>query len=689
MVAYFFNLQNRENLKTVMKMSKHFLFALLSSCVVAVFVHCQDQSGFISLDCGLPEGSNYDDVDTGINYISDAAFINTGDSKTVSPVFSTVSTVLSNKQLWYVRTFPENIRNCYNIKVTSGTKYLIRATFMYGNYDSQNKVPDFELHLGPNLWARIRLYNESRVLPFEIIHASTLDYINICLINTNLGTPFISAIELRPLKNSTYVTQSGSLMLLARYDMGSTTNRSVRYGDDIYDRIWRPYITSTQLSTKSAIASSDDYHPAESVMSSASTLENSSERIFVYFETFDPISQFYFYLYFAEIEKLQVNQSREFNIYLNDEMWFGPVNPTYLNTTTVFSIAPIGKGMNYFWLNKTKNSTLPPIINAIEAYTVKEFKQSQTNQSDVDTIIKIKSTYGVNKHWQGDPCAPREYSWDGLECSYNGYDPPRIVSLNLSSSGLTGNIAPDLVNLTSIQNLDLSNNNLNGSLPEFLTKLSYLRVLNLSHNSLNGPVPGFLAKLTSLRILNLIGNKLTGSVPAELVRRLEDGSLVISCDGNPNLRCYEKKKNKFVVPVVAAAAALFTLLVALAIWLIQKRRKEQAFGYKRNDSLELKSRSFVYSDILRITNNFKRILGKGGFGTVYHGYLGDTQVAVKILSSSSSQGYKEFQAEITLLMRVHHRNLTNFVGYCNEGAKKGLIYEYMANGNLQQHLSGP
>ncbi|KAK3220058.1 hypothetical protein Dsin_014028 [Dipteronia sinensis] len=660
----------RENLKTVMEMSKHFLCALLCTFVLADFVHCQDKSGFISLDCGLPEDSNYDDVDTGINYISDAGFINTGESKNLSPEFSSV---LSRKQLWYVRSFPENIRNCYNIKVTSGTKYLIRVTFMYGNYDSQNKVPEFELYLGPNLLGTIGSYNASSEIDVEIIHVATLDYINICLVNTNLGTPFISAIELRPLRNSTYVTQSGSLMLLARYDTGSITNQSVRYGDDVYDRIWMPYITSTQLSTKSAIASSDDYHPAESVMSSASTSENSSEPMFGYFETFDPTSQFYLYLYFAEIEKLQANQSREFNIYLNDEMWFGPVSPTYLNTTTVFSVAPIGKGMNYFWLNQTKNSTLPPIINAIEAYTVIELKQSQTNQSNVDTIMKIKSTYGVNKHWQGDPCAPQKYSWDGLKCSYNGYDPPRIVSLNLSSSGLTGNIAPDLVNLTSIQNLDLSNNNLNGSLPEFLTKLPHLTVLNLT------------------------GNNLTGSLPDELVRRLEDSSLLISCDGNPNLRCHEKKKNKFIVPLVASAAAiLFTLLIALAIWLrLQKKKRTSikycdqlsAFGYMRNDSLELKSRSFAYSEILRITNNFKRVLGKGGFGTVYHGYLGDSQVAVKILSSSSTQGYKEFQAEITLLLRVHHRNLTNFVGYCNEGAKKGLVYEYMENGNLQQNLS--
>ncbi|KAK2640927.1 hypothetical protein Ddye_022690, partial [Dipteronia dyeriana] len=125
---------------------------------------------------------------------------------------------------------------------------------------------------------------------------------------------------------------------------------------------------------------------------------------------------------------------------------------------------------------------------------------------------------------------------------------------------------------------NLSNNNLNGSLPEFLTKLPHLTVFdrNLSHNSLNGPVPGFLAKLTSLRVLNLTGNNLTGSHADELVRRLEDSSLIISCDGNPDLRFHEKKKNKFIVPlVVSAAAIVFTLLIALAIWLRHKRRKEQ------------------------------------------------------------------------------------------------------------------
>ncbi|XP_065626384.1 receptor-like protein kinase At3g21340 [Quercus suber] len=105
-------------------------------------------------------------------------------------------------------------------------------------------------------------------------------------------------------------------------------------------------------------------------------------------------------------------------------------------------------------------------------------------------------------------------------------------------------------------------------------------------------------------------------------------------------------------------------------------------------SFESIQQQFKYSDVLNITNNFTRILGKGGFGKVYHGYIGHTQVAVKMLSPTSVQGYQEFEAEMKLLMRVHHRNLTVLVGYCYEETYMGLIYEYMVNGDLETHLSG-
>ena len=62
--------------------------------------------------------------------------------------------------------------------------------------------------------------------------------------------------------------------------------------------------------------------------------------------------------------------------------------------------------------------------------------------------------------------------------------------------------------------------------------------------------------------------------------------------------------------------------------------------------LESKKWEFTYTDILKITNNFERILGKGGFGKVHHGYIDGSQVAVKMLSQLSVQGYEQFQVEV-------------------------------------------
>ncbi|GLT31266.1 hypothetical protein SLA2020_060130 [Shorea laevis] len=98
--------------------------------------------------------------------------------------------------------------------------------------------------------------------------------------------------------------------------------------------------------------------------------------------------------------------------------------------------------------------------------------------------------------------------------------------------------------------------------------------------------------------------------------------------------------------------------------------------------------SFTYSQIAKITSNFKTVIGKGGFGEVYHGILNaDTHVAVKVLSSSSMQGHKEFQAEVKLMTVVCHENVVSVMGYCDEDGNKALIYEYVANGNLRQYLS--
>ncbi|KAE8680750.1 hypothetical protein F3Y22_tig00111366pilonHSYRG00028 [Hibiscus syriacus] len=105
-------------------------------------------------------------------------------------------------------------------------------------------------------------------------------------------------------------------------------------------------------------------------------------------------------------------------------------------------------------------------------------------------------------------------------------------------------------------------------------------------------------------------------------------------------------------------------------------------------SLIEKNRPFTCFDIATVIANFNTEIGDGGFGKVFVGHLNDgTAVAMKLLSLSSKQGYKEFQAEAQPLMIVHHKNLISLIGYCKKDDQMALVYEFMANGNLRQHLS--
>ncbi|KAF7094876.1 hypothetical protein CFC21_097152 [Triticum aestivum] len=98
---------------------------------------------------------------------------------------------------------------------------------------------------------------------------------------------------------------------------------------------------------------------------------------------------------------------------------------------------------------------------------------------------------------------------------------------------------------------------------------------------------------------------------------------------------------------------------------------------------------YHYKDLQKATNNFTTILGQGSFGPVYKAVMATGEVvAVKVLASDSTQGEREFQTEVILLSRLHHRNLVNLVGYCVEKGQHILMYEYMSNGNLATLLYG-
>nr|GMD56177.1 calcium/calmodulin-regulated receptor-like kinase 1 [Ipomoea batatas] len=96
---------------------------------------------------------------------------------------------------------------------------------------------------------------------------------------------------------------------------------------------------------------------------------------------------------------------------------------------------------------------------------------------------------------------------------------------------------------------------------------------------------------------------------------------------------------------------------------------------------------YSYKDLQRATYNFSTLIGQGAYGPVYKAQLSTGEsVAVKVLAMDSKQGEKEFQTEVVLLGRLHHRNLVNLLGYCAEKGQNMLIYVYMSKGSLASHL---
>lgn len=114
-------------------------------------------------------------------------------------------------------------------------------------------------------------------------------------------------------------------------------------------------------------------------------------------------------------------------------------------------------------------------------------------------------------------------------------------------------------------------------------------------------------------------------------------------------------------------------------------------AYAQSDGAGNSKSWFTYEELNHATDNFayKNILGEGGFGCVYKGVLHDKrEVAVKQLKDGGGQGEREFQAEVDIISRVHHRYLVSLVGYCTADKQRLLVYDYVPNGTLHCHLHG-
>ncbi|KAI4340045.1 hypothetical protein MLD38_024920 [Melastoma candidum] len=99
---------------------------------------------------------------------------------------------------------------------------------------------------------------------------------------------------------------------------------------------------------------------------------------------------------------------------------------------------------------------------------------------------------------------------------------------------------------------------------------------------------------------------------------------------------------------------------------------------------------FTLKELNSATKKFnpESLIGEGGFGRVYKGHLErlNQTVAVKQLNRNGFQGNREFLIEVLILSLLHHQHLVNLVGYCCDGDQRILVYEFMANGSLEDHL---
>ncbi|RRT32778.1 hypothetical protein B296_00059083 [Ensete ventricosum] len=98
---------------------------------------------------------------------------------------------------------------------------------------------------------------------------------------------------------------------------------------------------------------------------------------------------------------------------------------------------------------------------------------------------------------------------------------------------------------------------------------------------------------------------------------------------------------------------------------------------------------YTYAELETATDNFQTRIGSGGFGSVYKGQLPDKSlVAVKRIDAVSVQGKREFCTEIAVIGNIHHVNLVRLRGFCAQGPRRLLVYEYMNRGSLDRALFG-
>ncbi|GJM88899.1 hypothetical protein PR202_ga05478 [Eleusine coracana subsp. coracana] len=311
-----------------------------------------------------------------------------------------------------------------------------------------------------------------------------------------------------------------------------------------------------------------------------------------------------------------------------------------------------------------------------------------------------------------------------------------VKHLHMNNNSLSGQIPAELSRLPILLHLLIDNNNLSGPLPPEFAAAPALKILYADNNNFSGSsIPTTYNNISTLLKLDLGWNQLTGSIPTnklasnittiDLSHNMLNGTIPLNFSGLPNLQIFLNIEHyiweagprlnmhmklfpklptaasvglsKVVLgSILAGTIAGAIALSVVATTLILKRRSRYKTVSKSKRSLSRFSvkidgvRCFTFEEMATATNNFdlSAQVGQGGYGKVYKGILADgAVVAIKRAHEDSLQGSREFCTEIELLSRLHHRNLVSLVGYCDEEDEQMLVYEFMPNGTLRDHLS--
>ncbi|CAN6352063.1 unnamed protein product [Urochloa humidicola] len=362
--------------------------------------------GFVSIDCGIPANRTYSDQSSGgLRYVSDAAFTDAGLNAVVNPPYNRPDLAEGYRTVRYFPGGGGGARSCYTFRpVVPRARYLFRVCFCYGNYDGLNKLPAFDLHIGVNRWTTVNVTNAGDRYVLEAVTEAPADFLQMCLVNTGLGTPFISSLILRPLGMTMYpeATVNQSLILLNlprpsatyvfnRFQFSWTGSQLFRYPIDPYDRLWQRYgdvpawtnITTSATVDVSKISSFDK---PSVILQSAATPVNGTRIDFTWSSDAtlnNDNSTYLLLLYFAELQRLPSNALWQFDILVDGATWNGSqqYTPKYLSAQVVKRMVQ-GSGQHTVSLVATKGATFPPILNALEIYTVQPATEIATNADD-------------------------------------------------------------------------------------------------------------------------------------------------------------------------------------------------------------------------------------------------------------------------------------------------------------------